>query len=65
MLDKTIGLVLMVIGVLVIIISLLADLFGLGPDQSRIGELQILGAILGLILIGFGVVVQRKEKAKE
>lgn len=57
---KTIGTVLLVAGVILLIVSLGADVFGLGEGGTRFGSQQILGALAGIILIVVGVVYSRR-----
>lgn len=56
---KTVGTVLLVVGVILLIVSLGADAIGLGGG-ARFGGQQILGAIAGIILIVVGVVYSRR-----
>jgi hypothetical protein len=53
---KTIGIVLLVVGVIVLFLSLLANPIGIG-NPSVFGRDQILGAIAGVILAGIGLVL--------
>ena len=57
--NKTIGMVLLVVGVIVLIGSLGADVIGLGGD-ARFGIRQILGTVIGLILTVAGFVYYRR-----
>lgn len=57
---KTAGTVLLVAGALLLIVSLGADMIGLGEGGIRFGSQQILGAIAGIILIVVGVVYSRR-----
>ena len=57
--NKTIGTVLLVVGVIVLIVSLGADVIGLGGGV-RFGSRQILGSVVGLILIAAGFVYSRR-----
>jgi hypothetical protein len=52
---KTIGTVLLVIGAIVLIASLGADVIGLGEGGTRFGSQQILGVVAGIILILIGL----------
>ena len=64
---KISGYVLLVIGVIMMVVSVTADLTGLGQDPLNFGWKQILGAGAGLIVINVGVwlLVIRKTKSKE
>lgn len=56
---KTIGTVLLVAGVILLIVSLGADMIGLGGG-GRFGSQQILGAVAGVILLVAGFVYSRR-----
>ena len=56
---KTMGISLIVVGVIVLLLSILADVFGIGATAS-FGYRQIIGSILGLILVVIGFVLNRK-----
>jgi len=56
---KTIGTVLLVAGVILLIVSLGADVIGLGGG-GRFGSQQILGAVAGVILLVTGFVYSRR-----
>lgn len=53
------GVLLLVVGVLVLLVSLLADTFGFGTGGGM-GWKQITGAIVGLVIALFGVVTLSK-----
>ena len=53
---RTLGMALIVVGVIIILVSLLADTIGLGAQPDIIGWRQILGAVIGAAL-GIGGVV--------
>jgi hypothetical protein len=59
--DKTISLVLVILGVLVVAVSLLADLLGLGIHPG-IGIYQLGEAGLGLIIVFAGVWIYHRRK---
>ena len=59
---KTIGLALIIIGVLVLAVSLLADYIGLGSGPAGIGWKQLLGAGIGLVAAIVGVVLSLRQK---
>jgi hypothetical protein len=57
---KSLGVVLVVLGLVLAAISLLADVLGLGADPGIIGWKQLLGAGVGvLIMIGGAVLFVR------
>jgi hypothetical protein len=58
------GPVLIVVGVIVIAVSLLADFLGIGTHPSAIGPIQLLGAAVGLVITIVGIIlIFRKRKA--
>ena len=61
---KTIGLGLIVVGILILAISLSADYIGLGHSPASIGWKQLIGAGIGLVvaLVGVGFSVLRTKK---
>ena len=58
---KTMGLVLLVIGIVVLIVSLLADTIGIGGSASVFGFKQILGTVVGAVLAVAGLVVMIRK----
>jgi len=60
--NKTIGIIVIILGVLLAAVSLLADVLGLGGDPNAIGWKQFLGAGLGVLVVIVGVwFLGRKE----
>jgi hypothetical protein len=55
--QRFLGLIFIVGGVAVAIISLLADTIGLGSGKNEIGSMQILGMVVGLVIAIIGVAV--------
>jgi predicted membrane protein len=55
--NKTLGVVLIIVGVLILAASLLADVFGVGAHPAVFGWKQIAGAVVGLVICLVGVVV--------
>ncbi len=51
---RTMGVVLVVLGVVMLVVSLAADMIGIG-NQAGIGWKQILGAVVGVIIAVGGV----------
>ena len=56
---KTMGTVLLVAGVILLIVSLGADVIGLGGG-GRFGGQQILGTVVGIILVAAGFIYSRR-----
>lgn len=60
--NKTIGIIVIVLGVLLAAVSLLADVLGLGGDPNAVGWKQFLGAGAGVLVVIIGVwFMGRKE----
>ena len=55
--NKTIGIVLLVVGIVVLALSLLADALGLGGSSPVFGPYQIVGTIIGAIAALAGLVL--------
>jgi hypothetical protein len=53
--NKTIGIIVIILGVLLAAVSLLADVLGLGSDLNAVGWKQFLGAGLGVLVMIVGV----------
>lgn len=65
MTNKNTGLYLILIGVGIALISLLADVLGLGGDPSTIGWKQLLGSGGGVVVILVGIWIYFTAKKKE
>ena len=62
---RTIGIMLVVLGVVVYIVSLAADVIGIG-NGTGIGWKQILGAVIGLLVaVGGGWLALNKPSQKK
>ena len=62
---KKLGIILLVIGVLIVIISLVSDIFGLStmvglPQGHGFGNHQIIALVIGLVLVGIGWFLKNK-----
>jgi hypothetical protein len=57
---KTIGIALLAIGGIVLIVSVLADVIGLG-GATAFGYKQIIGAVVGAIIAAIGFVLYLRE----
>ena len=62
MAKKTIGYGLIAIGVIIAVVSLAADVIGIG-NQNGIGWQQILGAVVGVVIIVVGIWQVMKKPA--
>ena len=56
---KTMGRILLIAGALLLVVSILADVVGLGRSPS-FGLIQIVGSVAGLALAGVGFWLMRK-----
>ena len=62
--NKTIGILLIALGIIIVLVSLVADSLGIG-NQMGIGWTQLLGAAIGVIMAIVGVwMVLRKSSPK-
>ena len=52
--------VILVVGVLLFLVSLMADAFGIG-EGTGIGWKQITGAVIGVVIAAIGIVQMRKK----
>ncbi len=58
---RTVGIILLVVGLVIMVPSLLADIIGIGGDLPGFGQLQILGTVVGAILTAGGLFLKRKK----
>ena len=60
---KTAGLVLLVVGIVILVLSLIADPIGIGGSPG-FGQDQIVGAIVGVVVAVVGLVLTLKKEKK-
>ena len=58
---KTIGIALLVVGVIVLIVSLAADAIGIGGAVGAFGYKQIIGAVVGVVVAVVGFVLYSRK----
>lgn len=58
---KALGFVLTVVGIIVLLLSLFADLIGIG-GYPGIGIKQVVGIIIGVLIIGIGSILHWKVR---
>ncbi|MBN1451487.1 MAG: hypothetical protein JW963_10770 [Anaerolineales bacterium] len=58
---KTVGIALLAVGVIVLIVSLAADLIGFGGAADAFGYKQIIGAVVGVIVAVVGFVLYSRK----
>jgi len=58
---KSFGVLLIVVGVIILAVSLLADVLGFGSDLSAIGWRQQLGAAVGLVVAVVGIFLAARK----
>ncbi len=58
---RTVGIILLVVGLAILVPSLLADIIGLGEGPPGFGELQIVGTVVGAILTVAGWFLKGKK----
>jgi hypothetical protein len=59
--NRNLGIAILVIGILIILISLLADVISIGATAGVMGWKQILGAGIGLFVCIAGIVISRRK----
>ena len=59
---KTAGIVLLLVGIIILAVSLLADPIGIGNDKG-IGGQQMLGIIGGAVVVVVGLVLTLRERS--
>jgi uncharacterized membrane protein len=57
---KTIGIVLIIIGVILALVSVLADVIGIG-NKAGFGWQQLLGTVVGIVVLLVGVWLARSK----
>ncbi len=57
---KTVGIALLIVGIVLLVLSLTADMIGVGPAPG-FGLWQIAGSVAGAILAVVGFVLTRRE----
>ncbi|MEW6718033.1 MAG: hypothetical protein AB1345_11090 [Chloroflexota bacterium] len=62
--NKIIGWILFAIGLIVFLVSILADLIGIGTDPTIIGWAQLTGAAVGVavVIVGNRIIVRSGKK---
>ncbi len=58
---RTVGIILLVVGLVIMIPSLLADIIGIGDPTHSFGKLQIVGTVVGAILTAGGWFLKGKK----
>ena len=58
---NTLGIVLLVVGIVIVVVSLAADPLGLGSGNVAFGPRQIAGTIVGAIVAVVGVVLRLRK----
>lgn len=57
---KTTGSIVAAVGVIILLVSALADVFSLGTDPDTFGWLQIVGVVVGAVVIAAGAAIVRR-----
>jgi hypothetical protein len=58
--SKSLGRIITSIGVIILVIFALADLLGIGRTPNQIGYQQLIGVVIGALVIVLGAFVSRK-----
>ena len=62
---KSIGIGIIIVGAIILAVSLLADVFGIGQYSIAIGPVQLFGAAVGLVIVVIGIVLVLRERKAE
>ena len=57
---KTVGIIVLVVGIVILLLSVLADVFGLGGPAPGFGPRQIAGTIVGAVIAVVGLILTLK-----
>jgi hypothetical protein len=58
--NRTIGTIVSILGIVVLLVFALADVFGIGQTPDQIGWRQLIGVIAGALLFALGVYLTRR-----
>jgi hypothetical protein len=58
---KTVSIVLIAAGIIILVLSLAADLVGLGGGNAVFGSQQIIGTVVGAIVTVVGLILRLKK----
>ena len=58
---KTVGIVLLVVGIVILVLSLAADPLGIGGGNVVFGPRQIAGTIVGVVVAVVGLVLRLRK----
>ena len=58
---KTVGIVLIVVGIAVLAASVAADPLGIGGGNAVFGPYQLVGVVVGILVVAGGVVLRMKK----
>ena len=58
---KTVGISLIVVGIVIVVLMLMADQIGIGSPEHGIGRMQKLGAVVGAVMAIGGAVLTFKK----
>jgi Mn2+/Fe2+ NRAMP family transporter len=59
--SRYLGIALIIVGLLVILVSLLADVIGIGANLYVFGWKQILGTCIGVVVCIAGIIISRRK----
>jgi hypothetical protein len=63
--SKTIGLIVAIVGLLAVLLFALADVIGVGSQPGVFGTRQLIGVIVGAVVLIVGVVIFLTSKPSE
>lgn len=58
---KTIGAIVAVVGLVVLLVSLLADVIGVGTGPGMFGPRQIAGTVVGVVVLIVGIALALRQ----
>ena len=58
--SKSLGTIITIIGIIILAVFALADLIGIGQAPDQIGYRQLIGIVIGALVIVLGIYVSRR-----
>ena len=63
--SKTLGRIVTAVGFIILAVFALADLIGLGQSPDEIGFRQLIGVVVGALVIALGFYISRRQAGSE
>jgi len=61
---RKLGFALLILGILIFLICMAADIIGIGQTPGEFGTNQMTGAVVGLVVVGAGIMLMIKRKGE-